>query len=95
VIYVLGQVENDDLGKFITVFATRSHALRRQHGAQGSRVFKVLDTSDRIVVLMAWASREAFEGFLNDPAVREAMRSGGTTKPPQFTYRELVGELPS
>ena len=49
----------------------------------------------KVVVLFEWESREAFEGFSNDPQVRETMRSSGTLGPPEFTFLEKVGEFPS
>ena len=48
-----------------------------------------------MVVLLEWESREAFEGFSNDPRVRETMSSSGTVGPPEFTFLEKVGEFPS
>jgi hypothetical protein len=43
------------------------------------------------VVLIDWADRASFDGFLADPLVREAMRSGGAMEPPTFTFLERTG----
>jgi heme-degrading monooxygenase HmoA len=94
-IHVLGLVSIEDLPKFAGFFATRSVRLRRAHGCLGSQMFHVRDDEQRAVLLFAWQSQEAFEGFLADPAVREAMKTGGTTAAPEFTFLTKIGEYPN
>ena len=94
-IHVLGKVSIEDLDKFVGVFSTRGAEVRGQHGNQGTQLFRVAEEDGKVVVLFEWESREAFEGFSNDPQVRETMRSSGTLGPPEFTFLEKVGEFPS
>lgn len=93
-VHILGKVGHGDLARFIAVFATRGAALRRQHGSRSAQVFAVGDEENRAIVLLEWESREAFEGFLADPAVREAMQAGGGVGRPEFTYLDKVAEFP-
>jgi heme-degrading monooxygenase HmoA len=94
-IHILGEVNIGDLQQFLDVFATRGAAMRATHGGQGSQVFAVEGDPDRVLVLLAWESREAFERFQGDPAVRETMASGGALGRPAFTFLRRVGEYPS
>jgi heme-degrading monooxygenase HmoA len=93
-IHILGKVTHTDLARFIATFATRSAPLRRQHGSHRAQVFAVRDEENRAIVLLEWESRAAFEGFLADPAVREAMQAGGTIGLPEFTFLDKVAEFP-
>ena len=94
-VHILARVAIEDLPHFISVFSTRGAAMRRQHGSRSSQVFKVSAEENRLVILFEWESREAFEGFLNDPVVKETMKSSGTTAPPEFTFLEKVAEFPA
>ena len=93
--YVLGKVSIEDLPKFISVFATRGAAKRGEHGCRGSQVFRAADDENTVYVLLQWDSREAFDAFRSDPSVPEAMKSGGMTGPPEFTFLEKVAEFPT
>ena len=53
------------------------------------------DEENRAIVLLEWESREAFEGFLADAAVRESMQAGGAVGRPEFTFLDIVAEFPS
>lgn len=94
-IHVLGRVRMGDLATFLSSFATRGAEARRQHGGLGSQVFRVSDEANQVVVLLTWESRDAFEAFRTNPAVREAMRAGGVTEPPKFTFLDKVGDFPT
>ena len=94
-IHVLGNVEIEDLQRFVGVFSTAGAEARGRHGNRGTHLYRVDGEENRVVVLFEWESEEAFEGFLNDPTVRETMRSSGTVGPPEFTVLQKVGEFPS
>lgn len=94
-IHVLGNVEIEDLQRFVGVFSTAGAEARGRHGNRGTQLYRVEGEGNRVVVLFEWESAEAFEGFLNDPTVRETMRSSGTVGPPEFTLLHKVGEFPS
>ncbi|MGD9601420.1 MAG: antibiotic biosynthesis monooxygenase [Gammaproteobacteria bacterium] len=91
---ILGRVRIEDLPAFISVFATRGQAMRRQHGSRSAQLFKVDQTPDEVVVVFDWSSREDFERFTTDPAVRETMKSSGTRGAPEFTVLERVATFP-
>ena len=92
--HVLARVRIEDFGKFISVFTTRGADMRRKHGNRRTRLFRVAGEAQQVVAVFEWESREAFEGFLADPQVKETMKLSGTASPPEFTYLELVAELP-
>ncbi|KEF34559.1 hypothetical protein RDMS_06540 [Deinococcus sp. RL] len=73
-IHIWATVEVKDLEQFIGVFATAGTSFRRRHGSHRSQVFKVAGQPQQVRVLFEWESREAFEGFLNDPQVRARMQ---------------------
>jgi heme-degrading monooxygenase HmoA len=93
-ITVMGRVKIEELPKFLGMFATRGAAMRRHHGARDAQVLKVCDREDEVVVLFEWSSREAFEGFLADPAVKATMASSGTVGRPEFTFLEPLARFP-
>lgn len=94
-VHILGEVAIEDLEKFVGVFSTRGAQMRGKHGNRGTQLFRVAEEEGKVVVLFEWESREAFEGFSNDPQVRETMSSSGTVGPPKFTLLEKVGEFPA
>jgi len=94
-IHVLATVQIEDLQKFISVFSTKGAEARREHGSIESRVFTVTGDSGQVRVLFAWESREAFDGFLADTAVRTTMQSSGTIGRPEFVFLEEFARLPA
>ena len=94
-VHILGEVAKENLEQFVGVFSTRGAMMRGKHGNHRTQLFKVAEEEGKVVVLLEWESREAFEGFSNDPRVRETMSSSGTVGPPEFTFVEKVGEFPS
>ena len=93
-IHIWATVEIGDLEKFVGVFATAGARARRQHGSRSSRVFAVPGDPSQVRVLFEWDSREAFEGFLNDPEVRATMQSSGTVGRPDFLILDALADLP-
>ena len=93
-ISILAKVSIKELPTFMGVFSTRGAQMRRQHGSRKSTVFTVPGESNQVMVLFEWESKKAFDGFLNDPAVRQTMQSSGTVGRPEFTILEKVAELP-
>lgn len=94
-INILADIAVEDLQKFVGVFSTRGAKARGQHGNLHTQLYKFRDDENRLIALFEWESREAFEGFLNDAMVKETMKSGGMTRPPEFTFLEKIGEFPS
>jgi phenylacetate-coenzyme A ligase PaaK-like adenylate-forming protein len=50
-----------------------------------------VEEENTVWVLFQWISKENFEGFLNDPVVKETMRSSGTTGQPEFIFLDQIG----
>lgn len=94
-IHVLGRVSAEDLRMFIGVFAAAGADAQGGHGCLGTTVYAADDDPGQITVLMVWPHRALFEAFRADPSVRETMRSGGMTGPPEFTVLTKVGEFPT
>lgn len=92
--HVLSRVRIEDFGKFISVFSTRGAQVRRKHGNRRTQLFRVQGQEQHVVAIFEWESKEAFEKFLADPQVKETMKLSGTAGSPEFTYLELVAELP-
>ena len=88
----LAKVSVADIERFIAVFATRGQARRREHGSLAAEAFAA-DDPGTAMVLIDWSDRGAFERFLADPAVRETMKSGGATRPPEFTALSRLGRF--
>jgi heme-degrading monooxygenase HmoA len=93
-VQIMARVKIQELPVFVSVFSTRGAALRKKHGSRSAKLFRVADSEDEILIIFDWESREGFQSFLNDPAVKDAMKAAGTKSPPEFTFLEKVGEFP-
>jgi heme-degrading monooxygenase HmoA len=92
-IHVMVRIQVEDFDRFWEGFQTRGLALRTAHGSGGAQVFRHADDSHRVTLLFQWESRERFQGFLDDPAVQESMKKGGTLGPPEVSVLDRAGEL--
>lgn len=91
----LASVRVADVDQFLRVFSSAGLQARRTHGSLGAQAFAVAEDAGRAIVLIDWSSREHFEAFRADPAVRETMKSGGAIAPPEFTVLERLGSFPA
>jgi heme-degrading monooxygenase HmoA len=89
---IVGRVRIDDLDRYLAVFTTRGKDMRSRYGSLGARVLRDLDDDGRVVIVLRWESRERFEAFLDDPALRELRASSGG-QAPEFTYVEEVADV--
>jgi heme-degrading monooxygenase HmoA len=92
---ILAKVPIKDMQQFIGTFSTRSSQMRRLNGNLPSDVFQVAEEENTVWVVFEWESKAAFEGFINDPAVKETMQSTSTVSKPEFIFLEKVANLPS
>jgi heme-degrading monooxygenase HmoA len=90
----LAEVRIEDLGRFISVFATAGAKMRARHGSRGASVYATAEPG-RVFVLIDWPSEAAFVAFRADPEVPGTMASGGALAPPIFTVVERVATLPT
>ncbi len=92
-IHILANVRIQDYSQFIAVFTTKGKEARQRHGCQRTQIYATTDPNNMIIVF-DWSSRQAFEGFLGDPLVKETMKASGTVGPPAITFMDKIGELP-
>lgn len=90
----LAEVRIEDLGRFLSVFATAGAKMRARHGSLGASMFATTEPG-RVFVLIDWPSEAAFVAFRADPEVPGTMASGGALAPPVFTAVERVATLPA
>ncbi len=90
---IIADVNFEDLPRFMGVFATRGAEARRRHGSRHSTVYRV-EGEDRALIVFRWESREAFQGFLDDPNVKATMASSGS-RPSRFTFVEEIATFPA
>ena len=64
--------------------------LHDKHGATGTEVLHAPDDSNDVVVIHRFASAVAAQGLIDDPALMEAMQSGGVAGPPRIEIFEGV-----
>ena len=81
----LAEVGIEDLGQFLSVFATEGRRKREAHGSLGAEVLTTTDKADRVLVLIDWRDEAAYAGFLADPSVPPTMARGGAKGRPTFT----------
>lgn len=63
---------------------------REAHGAIEHRVYRDLHDRHRVVIHIGFPSEGAARGFLEDPALKEAMVHAGVQGDPGFSYLEPV-----
>lgn len=91
-IQIWTEVKIEDYARFIPVFTTRGREMRTKHGCIRSQVFRGADPCT-VYLLFDWQSKEAFDGFLADPMVKQTMKSSGSIAP-KFTLLDKVCEIP-
>ena len=76
----------EDFDRFVEIFSTKGAEKRRQHGSQGSTVFRDPNQDDRVWAIFDW-DLEGWQSFASDPEVPPIMQgrtqgptSGGGTR---------------
>ena len=64
--------------------------VRREYGCSSERVYQAVDDPNHTAVVMEYPTREAAEGLLADPSLREAMSRGGVIGAPSVTFGDRV-----
>ena len=59
-----------------------AESLRQKHGVTGAEVFRDPKDANMMVIIHRFPTLEALQGFLGDPALKDAMAKGGVTAPP-------------
>jgi hypothetical protein len=80
VILLTTQVE--DFDRFLETFSTKGAEKRKQHGSEGSTVFRDPNEDDRVWVIFDW-DLEGFQNFASDPDVPAILQEAGHKGRPQ------------
>ena len=86
---VLATVKVEDVDRFLGTFTTKGAEKRKQHGSQGSHVFRDPNDDSRVWVVFDWDD-EGFGNFESDPDMPAIFQEAGLQGPPQAA--ELVRE---
>ena len=87
--YVLVQSTVESLEQWRPVF-DEAEKLRRGHGAQGHRLFRLADSPTSLTILTKFETAEGARAFTQDPGLREAMQRAGVTGAPNIAVLEEV-----
>jgi hypothetical protein len=71
-----------DYDRWYAVF-TEHEAARRQHGATGHSIYRVVTDPNTIVVVNDFAAADGVQAFLDDPSLPAAMERAGAEGLPQ------------
>ncbi len=71
-----------DYGRWLPVF-NEHEAVRRQHGATGHSVSRVVADPNTVVIVNDFATLAGATAFSQDPSLPEAMARGGVEGAPQ------------
>jgi hypothetical protein len=78
---ILATTQVEDFDRFVEIFSTTGAEKRRQHGSQGSTVFRDPNEDNRIWVVFDWEA-EGWAEFFADPEVPAIMRAAGLKSQP-------------
>ena len=90
--YVLVRFTVEDVAKWKPVFEEAA-AMRKSFGSMGVRAFSKADTSNEIVIVGEYESREKAQQMFQSQEFREATKRAGVMGPPEVTFLEQVLEL--
>ena len=62
-----------------------AEAIRQKAGVTGAEVFRDSKDPNMMVIIHRFPSLEAAQGFLSNPALKDAMMKGGVIAPPTVT----------
>ena len=79
---ILATTRVEDFDRFLKIFSTKGAAKRKQHGSQGSHVFRDPSEGDRVWVLFDWDA-EGWQAFVSDPEVPAILQEAGHKGRPQ------------
>jgi hypothetical protein len=86
---ILATTKVEDFDRFLKVFSTKGAEKRKQHGSNGSTVFRDPNEDDRVWVLFDWDG-QGWQNFVSDPEVPAILQEAGHKGKPQAA--ELGGQ---
>ena len=79
---ILTTAKIEDFDQWWNTFSTKGAEKRRQHGCEGSQVFRDPDDDHRVWVVFDW-DEEGFRNFVSDPQMVAVFEEGGMQGKPQ------------
>ena len=79
---ILLTTQVEDFDRFLEIFSTKGAEKRKEHGSNGSTVFRDPSEDDRVWVLFDWDA-EGWQSFVSDPAVPPILQEAGHKGKPQ------------
>ena len=79
---ILATVKIEDFDRFWNTFSTKGAEKRKQHGSQGSHVFRDPNDDTRVWVVFDW-DEEGYEKLLSDPDVPAIFQEAGLQGRPE------------
>ena len=73
---ILSTVKIDDLDRFLGTFTTKGAEKRKQHGSNGSHVFRDPNDDARVWVVFDW-DEEGYGNFTSDPDMQAIFEEAG------------------
>jgi hypothetical protein len=86
---ILATTKVEDFDRFLQIFSTKGAEKRKQHGSNGSTVFRDPNEEDRVWVLFDWDGA-GWQSFVSDPEVPAILQEAGHKGAPQAA--ELGGQ---
>jgi hypothetical protein len=83
---VLATAKIEDFDRFLTTFTNKGAEKRKQHGSQGSQVFRDPNDDSRIWVLFDW-DEEGYQKLLSDPDMPAIFQEAGVEGRPEKAER--------
>jgi hypothetical protein len=86
---ILSTVKVEDFDRFLNTFSTKGAEKRKQHGSQGSHVFRDPTDEGRVWVVFDW-DEEGYNNLMSDPEVPAIFQEAGLQGRPEKA--ELAAE---
>jgi quinol monooxygenase YgiN len=79
---ILATAKIEDFDRFLNTFTTKGAEKRKQHGSQGSHVFRDPNDDTRVWIVFEWDD-EGYQKLLSDPDMPAIFQEGGLQGRPQ------------
>jgi len=86
---ILSTVKVEDFDRFLSTFSTKGAEKRKQHGSDGSHVFRDPNDDGRVWVVFDW-DEEGYNNLMSDPEVPAIFQEAGLQGRPEKA--ELAAE---
>jgi hypothetical protein len=87
---ILSTAKVEDFDRFVKTFSTKGLEKRKEHGSNGSRVFRDPEDESRVWIMFDW-DESGYQKLLSDPDMPAIFQEGGLQGRP--TKAEPAGEF--